>query len=181
MTGTIPVRSPLGKCDRHCVKSWLMRVVRNKSMDQLRMRPSSTIPLDDNTPDVLRNGPFQVTELLLQRDALSKVLASLPADQRRAWLIGGCSGLSLLGDRGQVGVPVSTVRGLLARSRHTLANEMAPWRLPPASSCENTHTKRLETEQRPRLANAGTGGQICRETGLREPPTPSRRPALLLG
>ncbi|MEC5152471.1 RNA polymerase sigma factor [Cryobacterium sp. GrIS_2_6] len=111
--------------DGQCVKSWLMRVGRNKSMDRVRMRLSSAIPLDDNTPEVLRNGPFQVTELLRQRDALSKVLASLPADRRRAWLMRGCSGLSYSVIAGKLGVPVPAVRGFLARFRHTLANEMA--------------------------------------------------------
>ncbi|TFD84060.1 sigma-70 family RNA polymerase sigma factor [Cryobacterium lactosi] len=114
--------------DGNCLKSWLMRVVRNKSMDRLRMRPSSTFPLDDNTPETLRIGPFQFVESILQRDALSKVLASLPANQRRAWLMRGCSGFSYAVIAGKLGVPVSTVRGLLARSRHTVAHEMAYWR-----------------------------------------------------
>jgi RNA polymerase sigma-70 factor (ECF subfamily) len=114
--------------DCACLKSWLMRVVRNKSMDRLRMRPASTLPLDDNTPDTLHDGPVQVVEMLLRSDALFKVLASLPSNQRRAWLMRGCSGFSYLVIAGELGVPVSTVRGLLARSRHTLAHEMARWR-----------------------------------------------------
>nr|WP_255454903.1 sigma factor [Cryobacterium adonitolivorans] len=50
----------------NCLKSWLMRVVRNKSMDRLRMRSSSTFPLDDNTPETLHIGPFQFVESILQ-------------------------------------------------------------------------------------------------------------------
>ena len=114
--------------DCACLNSWLMRVVQNRSMDRLRMRPSSTLPLDDNTPDTLHNGPVQVVEMLLRSDALFQVLASLPANQRRAWLMRGGSGFSYLVIAGKLGVPVSTVRGLLARSRHTLAREMARWR-----------------------------------------------------
>ena len=114
--------------DGQYLKSWLMRVVRNKSMDRLRMRPSLTIPLDDSTAETRYNGPFQAVQTLLQKDALSKVLASLPTDQRRAWLMRGWSGFSYSVIARELGVPVSTVRGLLARSRHTLAHEMACWR-----------------------------------------------------
>ncbi|WP_133163868.1 RNA polymerase sigma factor [Cryobacterium zongtaii] len=114
--------------DGQCLKPWLMCVVRNKSIDRLRMRHLSPVPLDDNTPETLHNGPFQAVETLLQRDALSKVLGSLPVNQRRAWLMRGCSGCSYSVIAGELGVPVSTVRGLLSRSRHTLAHEMAYWR-----------------------------------------------------
>ena len=114
--------------DGQCLKSWLMRVVRNKSMDLLRMRSSAPLPLNEHAPEAHHNCPLEAAETLLLRDALSKVLASLPTTQRRAWLMRECSGQSYSVIANELEVPVSTVRGLLARSRHTLAREMASWR-----------------------------------------------------
>ncbi|WP_369826177.1 sigma factor-like helix-turn-helix DNA-binding protein [Cryobacterium sp. N22] len=66
-------------------------------------------------------------QLLLQNDALSLALANLPLDQKRAWLMREFSGCSYAVIATQLVVPESTVRGLLARSRHTLAHDLAAW------------------------------------------------------
>lgn len=110
------------------VKAWLMRVVHNKSVDRLRRRGSLPAPLDDNTVASDASSPFAVVETLLQNDALAQALADLPHDQRRAWLMREFSESSYALIASELGVPVSTVRGLLARSRRTLAQELRAWR-----------------------------------------------------
>jgi len=108
------------------LKAWLMRVVRNKSIDRLRKRHPFTVEIDENTPAIL-DSPFAVVETLLQYDALSLALSGLPTNQRRAWLMREFSGGTYSVIAGELNVSVSTVRGLLARSRHTLARELAAW------------------------------------------------------
>lgn len=110
------------------VKAWLMRVVHNKSVDRLRRRGPRPAALDEDTLASDASSPFAVVETLLQNDALARALAELPHDQRRAWLMREFSGSSYALIASELGVPVSTVRGLLARSRRTLAQELVDWR-----------------------------------------------------
>ncbi|POH66029.1 MULTISPECIES: RNA polymerase sigma factor [Cryobacterium] len=108
------------------LKAWLMRVVRNKCLDRLRKRRPVTVEIDENMPARL-DSPFDVVETLLQNEALSLALSGLPTKQRRAWVMREFSGASYNVIASELGVPESTVRGLLARSRHTLARELAAW------------------------------------------------------
>lgn len=110
------------------VKAWLMRVVYNKSVD--RLRRSGPLPMEfaDDLPAAIDTSPFAVVEVLLQNEALSSAAAALPTLQRRAWLMREFSSCSYTDIAQELDVPVSTVRGLLARSRRTLADELAEWR-----------------------------------------------------
>ena len=108
------------------LKAWLMRVVRNKSIDRLRKRRPVTVEIDENMPTLV-GSPFAVVETLLQNRALSLAVSRLPTNQRRAWVMREFSGGSYSVIASELGVPESTVRGLLARSRHTLARELAAW------------------------------------------------------
>jgi len=114
--------------DRAHVKAWLMRVVHNKSVDRLRRRGPRPATLDEDTVASDASSPFAVVETLLQNEALARALAELPHKQRRAWLMREFSGSSYALIASELGVPVSTVRGLLARSRRTLAQELMDWR-----------------------------------------------------
>jgi len=114
--------------DGEQVKAWLMRIVLNKSIDRLRKRHSTVAMLDVDTPATVDNSPFEVVKLLLQNDALSAALATLPTNQRRAWLMREFSGCSYSVIAVELDVPTSTVRGLLARSRLTLAQKLEAWR-----------------------------------------------------
>jgi RNA polymerase sigma-70 factor (ECF subfamily) len=114
--------------DADHLKPWLMRILRNKSMDRLRARRPPTVEIDDDLPAAVHIDPFEVVESLLQNQALSSVLAKLPTNQRRAWLMREFSRCSYAVIASELDVPESTVRGLLARSRLTLARELADWR-----------------------------------------------------
>ncbi|WP_167726581.1 sigma factor-like helix-turn-helix DNA-binding protein [Cryobacterium sp. TMT3-29-2] len=67
-------------------------------------------------------------ETLLKSEALSLAIAALPANQRRAWLMREFSASSYVVIAAKLAVPVSTVRGQLARARHNVAKEMNAWR-----------------------------------------------------
>ncbi|WP_240632206.1 MULTISPECIES: sigma factor-like helix-turn-helix DNA-binding protein [unclassified Cryobacterium] len=54
-------------------------------------------------------------------------MASFPLDQERAWLMREFAGCSYADIAIELVVPESTMRGLLARSRPTLADELAAW------------------------------------------------------
>ncbi|MBC7442723.1 MAG: RNA polymerase sigma factor [Ramlibacter sp.] len=110
------------------VKSWLMRIVSRKSIDRVRARRRHVdIDLTD-PPAPERESPHRLVEAESQTEALTRVLAELPEDQRRCWMLrelGECS----YGDiADELELPVSTVRGLLARARNTLLHEMEEWR-----------------------------------------------------
>ncbi|POH65884.1 hypothetical protein C3B61_10040 [Cryobacterium zongtaii] len=110
------------------MKAWLMRVVRNKCLDRMRRNVPETAEDDDGTTEILDTEPFKVVETLLQNEALALALANLPTNQRGAWLMREFSDSShaLIAD--ELDIPVSTVRGLLARSRRSLAGALADWR-----------------------------------------------------
>jgi RNA polymerase sigma-70 factor (ECF subfamily) len=109
------------------VKGWLMRVVYNKCMDRLRRTGPLPLEFADEIPASSSTSPFKVVEALLQNEALTLAAAALPEHQRRAWLMREFSGCSYAVIGQELGVPVSTVRGLLARSRRTLASELKAW------------------------------------------------------
>lgn len=113
--------------DANQLKPWLLRIVRNKSIDRLRVRNVLTLPLSDDLHSVC-GSPCEVVENLLQSSALSAALDQLPVNQRQAWLMRQLSGCSYTAIAGELGVPTSTVRGLLSRSRRTLTRELMDWR-----------------------------------------------------
>jgi RNA polymerase sigma-70 factor (ECF subfamily) len=112
----------------HLVKSWLMRIVRNKSIDRLRARRHSDVVFDEALRAPERDRPSDVVADVLLMEALETALADLPPNQKRAWLLRELTGCSYSTIAEELDLPSSTVRGLLARARHTLALEMEPWR-----------------------------------------------------
>ncbi|ASD22508.1 hypothetical protein B7495_10740 [Cryobacterium sp. LW097] len=84
--------------------------------------------LSFDIPATSESSPLDVVELLLQDDAFTLALSSLPINQKRAWLMREFAGCTYSVIALELVVPESTVRGLLARSRHTLARELASWR-----------------------------------------------------
>lgn len=109
------------------IKTWLMTVVRNKSIDKLRSRQDLAYPLDYDLPATTAS-PAKIVETLLENQALSEAVARLPMGQRRSWLMRELGGCSYAVIAAELGVPISTVRGMLARAREKLAREMAAWR-----------------------------------------------------
>ncbi|MDJ0375958.1 RNA polymerase sigma factor [Cryobacterium sp. PH31-L1] len=114
--------------DGSAVKSWLMRIVSRKSIDRLRARREHANIDDTDVPAPDEHAPHVLAEAESQTEALARVLATLPEDQRRCWTLRELAEYSYGDIAAELGLPLSTVRGLLARARKTLLREMEEWR-----------------------------------------------------
>ncbi|WP_105035313.1 RNA polymerase sigma factor [Cryobacterium aureum] len=114
--------------DPSAVKSWLMRIVSRKSIDRVRARREHANIDDTDAPAPESRAPHALAETLSQTEALSRVLAGLPEDQRRCWTLREIAEYSYGDIAAELDLPLSTVRGLLARARKTLLREMEEWR-----------------------------------------------------
>ena len=110
------------------VKSWLMRITSRKALDKIRTRRESddVTLVDPALPDV--HTPARLAEARSSIDALRAALAELPEEQRRCWTLREIGELSYDEIAEQLGLSVSTVRGMLARARKTLIVRMEQWR-----------------------------------------------------
>lgn len=109
------------------VRSWLITIVTRKSIDRLRVKRDQ-VPLEGHEPEEPSDGPLQTTSANSLDEALSAALSELPDDQRRCWVLREISGYGYRQIADELDLPVSTVRGLLARSRKTLVQAMEEWR-----------------------------------------------------
>ena len=109
------------------VRSWLITTVTRKSLDRLRGTREQD-SLDDHDVFDPKDGPAEIAAATSLDEALSQVLSALPEDQRRCWVLREIAGYGYDEIAEQLDLPVSTVRGLLARSRKTLVREMEAWR-----------------------------------------------------
>lgn len=115
--------------DPGAVKPWLMRIVNRKCLDRIRARrPSEN--LDDSHHLTADEGvePERIAEHRALQSALAAALAELPESQRRCWLMKEVAGYSYNEISEELDLPISTVRGLLARARKSLIQQMEPWR-----------------------------------------------------
>jgi RNA polymerase sigma-70 factor (ECF subfamily) len=109
------------------VRSWLISIVTHKSIDRLRAIREQE-PIDGHDIEDPADGPEENAAATSLDEALSKVLSTLPEDQRRCWVLREVAGYGYQEIADQLGLPVTTVRGLLVRSRKTLVREMEAWR-----------------------------------------------------
>jgi RNA polymerase sigma-70 factor (ECF subfamily) len=108
-------------------RSWLMRIVSNRALDRIRARKHHD-DIDEADPPSPKLSTEALVEQRMQLDAVWIALGSLPADQRRCWLLRETADYSYAEIAETLGVPVSTVRGLLARARATLLHDLEGWR-----------------------------------------------------
>ncbi len=109
------------------VRSWLLRIVTRKSIDRLRSRKDHE-DIDGREIPSPKEGPESAAAASSLDEALSRALSSLPEAQRRCWVLREVGGYGYEEIAEELELPVSTVRGLLARSRKTLVREMEAWR-----------------------------------------------------
>ncbi|MWV48938.1 sigma-70 family RNA polymerase sigma factor [Rathayibacter sp. VKM Ac-2803] len=114
--------------DGDTIAGWLVTTVRRRSYDRLRSSATRTrAELDDELPASPHDAPdAQASRASLAADA-RRVLATMPSPQRRCWEL-RVEGASYLEIGAELGLPLTTVRGMLARARATLASELAHWR-----------------------------------------------------
>jgi RNA polymerase sigma-70 factor, ECF subfamily len=114
--------------DPGTIRSWLMRTVSHKSVDRIRARREHA-DIADHEPELPpEHFPEHAAMASSRESALTQVLSGLPAQQRECWTLKELSGLSYDEIASAMGIPVSTVRGLLARARRTVVTEMEGWR-----------------------------------------------------
>lgn len=115
-------------------RGWLYQIATRRSLDVIRGRREQ-LPLDEHGGTVGREvgashgrDPAAVHEQRAQLDSLQQVLDSLPALQRAIWSMRELDGLSYEEIARASLLPVSTVRGRIARTRREVAGRMSPWR-----------------------------------------------------
>ena len=114
--------------DLAAVRSWMLRIVACRSVDVLRRRREHD-RVDEWEPAASENeSPTTNTQLELLSAALHVALSNLPEQQRRCWVSRELESMSYQGIADQLEIPVSTVRGAIARARKALAVAMADWR-----------------------------------------------------
>lgn len=110
------------------VKSWLMRLVSHRCIDQIRRAGRETDLDGVDLPASTETSPSRVTEHNERLRALGEALGSLPEEQRECWVLRELGELSYGEIATELGVPVSTVRGLIARARKSIIVQMEAWR-----------------------------------------------------
>lgn len=113
--------------DPGVVKSWLMRIVARRSIDRIRARHDHENIVDYDLPTAVAS-PAQAAQNRSLAAAVGTALASLPADQRRCWLLKEVAEYSYREIGADLELPESTVRGLISRARVNMAREMQAWR-----------------------------------------------------
>jgi RNA polymerase sigma-70 factor (ECF subfamily) len=110
------------------VRNWLMRIVSNRAIDRLRVRRVHEDIADWDPAAPPSQDPSRIVETQFQLDAVGVALDKLPTIQRRCWLLRETAGFSYSEIAEALDLTPATVRGLLARSRKFLLNELEAWR-----------------------------------------------------
>ncbi|SDP46501.1 RNA polymerase sigma-70 factor, ECF subfamily [Arthrobacter sp. ok909] len=120
--------------DGDAVKSWLLRITGNRSIDHLRKRRnhSNIGDLDHRVEagagTAHQDHPESAALNGSRLDALKAALAALPEEQRRCWVLKQFNDQSYEEIAQTLNISTASVRGRLARARITLAREMEDWR-----------------------------------------------------
>lgn len=115
--------------DPTAICGWLVTTARRRAYDRIRRAARRPLDaLDDSVPAPDDSTPTDVCERASLVGAARAVLASMPVAQRRCWELRHLDGLAYGEVAAVLDLPVSTVRGMLARARRTLERDLAAWR-----------------------------------------------------
>ncbi|MEZ0493868.1 RNA polymerase sigma factor [Kineococcus sp. TBRC 1896] len=116
------------------LRTWLFTLARHAAFARLRRFPAGGsrpfVPVEevqDRLRD-LREDPERSSVENALREALELALQLLPPRQRTAWLMREVEGMSYEEVASVLGTTTTAVRGLLERSRTTLATTLEEWR-----------------------------------------------------
>jgi RNA polymerase sigma-70 factor, ECF subfamily len=114
------------------VRSWLFRITANKAIDRLRRRhPHQDLEAVAHLVEGESAGgtePDRMVEVRMQVEALARIVQELPDAQRVVWVMREVGGASYAEIVDETGMPLSTVRGMLARARRRVMERMEGWR-----------------------------------------------------
>jgi RNA polymerase sigma-70 factor (ECF subfamily) len=109
--------------------SWMFRIIQNISIDRKRAR---RVRGESEDPDLLAAVPGddgrRTTEGVLTLEAVRRIVAELPEEQRTVLALVAIEGLSYREAADTLGVPMGTVTSRLARARQRIALRLE---LPP--------------------------------------------------
>jgi RNA polymerase sigma-70 factor (ECF subfamily) len=113
--------------DPDAVRAWLIRIAGREALALVRKRPADR-PLDRWDSPAVTGLPEQSAIRSAQLRALSDALDKLTDEQRRCWILREVAELSYAEMAEEMEMSTSTVRGLLARARASIAIQMEGWR-----------------------------------------------------
>ncbi len=125
--------------DPEAFHGWIYQIATRACLQVLRTRSRRQTDLSDGTDAAFEvtsaereasrgEGPAARAQVAAQLRGLDEVLTALPPEQRACWVLKELHGLSYPEISFAIGVPVSTVRGRIARARHEIIAGMASWR-----------------------------------------------------
>ena len=121
-----------GLDDRSRFRAWMYTIARNRCREVIRTAGRrATDPVSPEEVAVKidsRQDPARAHARDAAMMALRKSVAGLPDTQRSIWVMAQIDGLGYAEIADIEGLPLSTVRGRLARARATIAKEMESWR-----------------------------------------------------
>ena len=101
---------------RGSFRTWLLRLIRNRSIDVLRSRQRRALPIElpaDLTDASPGSDPWQTLALNLEQEAIRRGLAALPTEQRDAVELAYLGGYTHTEIAERLGAPLGTVKGRL--------------------------------------------------------------------
>lgn len=110
------------------VKSWLMRITSRVAASRIRASRLHANVEDINPCAPAQYSPSRLSEAKASIEALKAVLRELPDAQRQCWILAELGEFSYEEIARELELPISTVRGLLARARKHLIIRMEQWR-----------------------------------------------------
>ena len=110
------------------VKAWLMRILSRRCIDRIRARHEHDDVTEVDAPAPAGQSPEHLAEVRTANEALGRALDALPELQRRCWVLREAGQYSYDEIAQELDIPVSTVRGQLARGRRRLLEAMEDWR-----------------------------------------------------
>lgn len=121
-----------GLDDRSRFRAWMYTIARNRCREVIRTAGRrATDPVSPEEVAVKidsRQDPARAHARDAAMMALRKSVAGLPDTQRSIWVMAQIDGLGYAEIADIEELPLSTVRGRLARARATIAKEMESWR-----------------------------------------------------
>ena len=127
--------------DPQAFRAWIYQLMTRRCLNLLRIRtrrrtsttagPDFELETQHRAPIAAGSAtisPATAAQASAMQDSLTAVLATLPPDQRACWVLHEMHDLTYPTIAYAIGVPVSTVRGRIARARLQLAKGMTAWR-----------------------------------------------------
>ncbi len=127
--------------DPQAFRAWIYQLMTRRCLNLLRIRtrrqtstttgPDFEFETQPGTPIAAGSAttaPAMAAQASAMQEGLTAALATLPLDQRACWVLHEMHDLTYPDIAYAIGVPVSTVRGRIARARLQLAKGMTAWR-----------------------------------------------------